>query len=103
MDDETVEKCRQLVYIINAPPQLRDEILSDPPFSILTTACEVVLNVLFGSVELSAQDLERLARYKSECKILGEEKISFKKKLATLATCEPELLDIFAEIVSRFA
>lgn len=103
MDDETADRCRQLVYLINAPPPLRDEILSNPPLSILTTVCEVALNVLFGSVELSAQDLEKLAKFKSECKILGEEKKSFKKKVETLATCEPELLNIFAEIVSRYA
>lgn len=103
MDDETASRCRQLIYVLNAPPELRDQILASPPFSVVTSACEVALNLLHGDIELSEEDVAILAKYKSECKILADGKKSYKRKLDTLATCDPELLQKISNIISRYA
>lgn len=103
MDVESADRCRQLVYILKAPAELRDQILANPPFSIVTVVCEVALNLLHGSLELSELDIAFFSKYKSECKTLAESKRSYKKKLLTLTTCDPELLLKISEVISRYA
>lgn len=103
MDENSANECRQLVYVLSAPPELRDQILANPPFSIVTAACEVALNLLHGSLELSEDDISLLKKYKRECETLAGAKKSFKSKLEVLALCDPEFLKKISEIISRYA
>lgn len=101
MNESTKEVCLELLYVLNAPTQLREHILSTPNLRLTLIICEFSLNLLVGEIPLSERDKTTLFRHKKQIELLADEDARYAKKLKVLKGLEPELLNIYRDILDR--
>jgi hypothetical protein len=92
MSEKALRKCQYVLYILEAPDNLRTEILQNSSRTILNLFCEVILNVTEGN--LFGEDF--LFKYKKECKSILRKSESLKKKSTFVAKLP---LDFFADLI----
>jgi len=102
MNDEITKNCEYLLYILRAPHPLRMEIFENAPKYILTTFVEVVLNILYGEINLDDAQKEELKKYKSQCLLIAKNIKSVQRKRSAILSTDPELFKIFASILGNY-
>lgn len=79
----SVRLCRNLPLLkllYKATPKQRRAILQSSSDELILTLCEVALNVLHGTIPLTANQHQKLKKRKKEIKITADQKINVKKK-----------------------
>jgi hypothetical protein len=99
MSNKAVKKCKYVLYVISAPPALREEILASASQTIITLICEIVLNISEGNLDGG----DFLSRYKSVCKLLLRKAQSVKKKRAAVAECGNQFYIDLAAVLIKYA
>lgn len=99
MSEKALKKCRYVLYILSAPPVLREDILSTASQTIVTLICEIVLNICEDNLEGG----DFAAKYKSECKLLLRKAQSVKKKRAAIVERSDKFYADLAEILNKYA
>jgi hypothetical protein len=94
-----LKKCKYVLYIINAPPVLREEILSAASQTIITLICEIVLNIVEGNLEGG----DFAEKYRAECKYLLRKTQSVKKKRAAIVDCGNQFYLDLASVLVKYA
>lgn len=92
-------------------PKIKKAIIEDSSSELVDILCECAHNVLKGTVKLTPAQYKLLKRYKKELRILGDKKISRKRKRATiqkggflgalLRTILPTLIGVFDSLVTQ--
>jgi hypothetical protein len=102
MNDLTRTHCEHLLYVLRAPPQLLQDILICPSFLLVTTVCELALNLLYGDLQLTDEDKDVLRRHKELLEQLADSGVEFRPKVILVRYVETELLGKFREILERY-
>lgn len=92
MSEKAVKKCQYILYILQAPNNLRTDIFQNSSRTILNIFCEVILNVTEGN--LFGEDF--LFKYKKECKSILKKSDSLRKKQNFVANLP---IDFFSDLI----
>jgi hypothetical protein len=71
---------RALRVLSKAPKKLRDIVLTDADEDLILALCEVIHNVLIGTVKLKPKQIKKLRRYHSTLFNLSQKTTSVRKK-----------------------
>jgi hypothetical protein len=102
MNDSTRTHCEYLLYVLRAPPQLRQDILICPSFLLVTAVCELALNLLHGDLQLTDADKGVLREHKELLEQLADESVEFRSKVNLVRDAEPLLLAKLRDILGRY-
>lgn len=102
MNEQTRTHCQHLLYVLRAPPQLREDILVCPSFLLVTTFCELALNLLYGELHLTDEDKEVLRSHKELLERLVERSVKYETKVDLLRTAEPSLFNKLRDVLERY-
>jgi hypothetical protein len=102
MNDVIKQSLSHLLYILQAPPKLRSEILSSASERIILIFCDFFLNVYFGAIALSEDEKLIFIRYKPFCIKLTKESGSIKIKRELICDLNAEVLNVSALIINKY-
>jgi hypothetical protein len=98
MSSKAIKKCKYVLYLISAPPVLREEILAGASQTVITLICEIVLNIVEG--HLDGGDFAD--KYRAECKYLLRKAQSVKKKRAAVVDCSNQFYSDLASVLVKY-
>jgi len=102
MNNSTKRNCQDLIHVLRASPKLRMEILENCSKRIITTLVEVCLNITYGDITLTDSEKELIGKHRSACLLLTKNIKNLKRKRAVILNLDPLLLDLFADIMTRY-
>jgi hypothetical protein len=94
-----LKKLSFVLYILNAPAALREDILSTASVTLLKLFCEIILNIKAGNL----QGREFLKLYKAECKTILKRTHSVKAKRVAISNQTHEFFNQLSEILKNYA
>jgi hypothetical protein len=97
-DARALKKLAYVLYICEAPPVLRTEILSAASITIINLICEVVLNITNKNLEAG----EFFEKYKSQCKLIIKKSQSVKKKREIVADQPQQFFNELSAVINRY-
>jgi hypothetical protein len=101
MDDHTKRNCAHLLYVLNAPRELRLELLNFLSDRLVTTFCEIVLNTVELNMQVEDADKLIIKKYEHECRTIIRRAKSVARKRTQVAELSGELLDALAIVLAR--
>jgi RNase P/RNase MRP subunit p30 len=99
MSERALKKVYFVLYVLNAPAALREDILSTASETLLKLFCEIILNIEAGNL----QGREFLKLYKSECKAILKKSHSVKAKRSVISNQSHEFFKQLAQILHNYA
>jgi hypothetical protein len=99
MSDRALKKVSFVLYVLNAPQALREDILSSASPTLLKLIGEIILNISVGNL----QGRDFLHQYKSECKTILRRSQSVKRKRETILNQSNDFFKQLAQILQRYA
>jgi hypothetical protein len=100
MNDKLKQRCEHLLYVLRAPESIRRDLFCTK--ELVTTFCELVLNVLYGEIETNSEEKQVLKKCKLTCEQIATRKKGFDEKIGKIKKLDDEALDIFCEILERY-
>lgn len=98
MNEKALKKCKYILYVLEAPANLRTDLLQNASRTILNIFCEVILNV--KERNLVGEDF--LFKYKLECKSILKKSDSLRKKQGFVANLPKEFFSDLADIIKQY-
>lgn len=102
MNEKTIERCRNLLYILEAPENLRRDLLDNCSDKIVLIFCEVSLNLLFGDLQVGIEETDILKFSKPLLSKIAKEKGTVKGKRKLINELEPHAIDLIRSILMRY-
>jgi hypothetical protein len=100
MNDKVKQRCEHLLYVLKAPESIRKDLFCSK--ELVTTFCELVLNVLYGEIETSSEEKEVLKKSKHLCELIATDKKGLQEKIGKIRKLDSEVLNIFTQILERY-
>lgn len=97
-EQRALKKLAYVLYICEAPPVLRAEILSTASKTVINLICEVVLNIVYKNLDAS----DFFVNYKDQCKLIVKKSQSVKKKREVITKQSPQFYKHLAEIIHKY-
>lgn len=98
MNEKAVKKCKYILYLLEAPDNLRIDLIQNASKTILKIFCEVILNV--KERNLVGEDF--LFKYKLECKSILKKSDSLRKKQIFVANLPSEFFSDLTDIIKQY-
>jgi hypothetical protein len=98
MSEKAIKKCKYILYILEAPKNLRIDILQNSSKTLLNLFCEVVLNIKTGNLF----DEDFLHKYKKEVKSILRKSGGVKKKQSFVANLPSDFFSDLSIILKRY-
>lgn len=97
-EERALKKLAYVLYICEAPPKLRTEILSAASITIINLISEVVLNIVNKNLEGG----DFFEKHKSECKSIIKKSQSVKKKRELVADQPQQFYNELSAVINRY-
>lgn len=102
MNEKTKENCIDLLYILQASNILRSDILKKLNKRLIKTFCELLLNVLYGSLEINDTEKNVLIKHKKVFTKLSKRSSSWTNKLKLINSLPPDALNVLMQILQKY-
>jgi len=102
MNVQTQNSLADLLCILRARHLFRLELFEKSSKRIITIFCELVLNIIYGEIDLTDGEKTILKNYKGACLLIIKKIKSFKTKIRVILSLQSQFLDLLATILTRY-